>query len=141
MKNSILAAAALLGLSLMTAGNASAYSHSMVNRSPFKMRFQVNYKACSNDTWELKPGELITWRSGLCCISSLSAKADFPYGSTRINKPRVPGDAEHYLGQQIFDMIGMGSFFNILCSNTNWALTAEAPDTDGNAGFVHMHKL
>lgn len=135
MNKSLLAAALLL----LSAGRASAYSHSVVNSSPYKMRFQVNYKACSNDTWELKPGETVTWRSGLCCISTLNGKADF--ASHGINKPRTPGAAEDFWGKQVFDLIGMGSFFNILCTNTNWKLTADAPDTDGNAGFVHLQRL
>lgn len=138
MNKSLLAATAL-GLSLFSAGTASAYSHSVVNSSPYTMRFQVNYKACSNDTWILKPGELVTWRSGLCCISSLSGKADF--ASDSINRPRTPGAAEDFWGKQVFDMIGMGSFFNILCTNTNWKLTGDAPDTDGNAGVVHLERL
>jgi hypothetical protein len=63
-----------LALLLSLASSASAYSHSFTNRSPVTVRFWVNYTACSNDTWYVKPGQVITWRSGLCCISDVNVQ-------------------------------------------------------------------
>lgn len=137
MKALILCAVILAGMGV---GNASAYSHSVVNRSQYPMRFWVNYKACSNDTWDLKPGQTLTWRSGLCCISDIHAKAEFASGGTG-NKPRMPGQAEDFFGRQIFDYIGMGGFFYLICGNSNWRLTGEPADQDGNHAVVHLQRL
>ena len=130
----------LILLAGIGAGNASAYSHSVVNRSKYTMRFWVNYKACSNDTWDVKPGQTLVWRSGLCCISDIHAKAEFGSGGTG-NKPRIPDGAEDFFGRQVFDMIGMGGFFYLICQNSNWRLDGEPADQDGNPAVVSLQKL
>ena len=134
MKKIILLAAVLLGLG---AANASAYSHSVVNKSKYTIRFWVNYKACSNDSWDLKPGQTVTWRSGACCISDAHSKGAF--GASGVNRPHQLNDGEEF-GRQIFDMIGMGGFFRLLCGNSNWATDAEWLDDD-NYGLVHLQRI
>ncbi|MDP3543705.1 MAG: hypothetical protein Q8T11_14650 [Elusimicrobiota bacterium] len=119
MKRSILAVAVLL----LTAVNASAYSHSFKNNGNATVRFWVNYKACSNDTWEaVKPGETITWRSGLCCISQVVVQhVGSDYAARTDGVPRGEASA---LGDDILKP----AFLNdIICRNTNWSYAGGHP--------------
>jgi len=80
---------------------ALAYSHSFTNNAKkTAIKVWVNYRACKNDTWTLKPGQVVTWRSGGCCISEVHAQI----GSKKVDK-----------------------YFSAICRNTNWAV--EGGDT------------
>lgn len=101
------ALALLLGL----AASASAYSHSFTNRSPVTVRLWVNYAACSNDTWPaVKPGQVVTWRSGLCCISEVKVQGQrgTEGDAARLNIP----------GYKDWPAI---SWPIMTCRNSNWA--------------------
>ena len=123
-------------LAVLGARDAAAYSHSAVNKSKYTIHFWVNYKACSNDSWDLKPGQTVTWRSGLCCISSINVKT--PFNSGRLDKPRIPGQLE---GQELARYIGFDGFYHLLCQNTNWRLDAEPADQDGNGDWTSIERL
>jgi hypothetical protein len=117
----------------MTAGRAQAYSHSFVNKLKSPVRFWVNYVACSNDTWEtVKPGQTITWRSGLCCIKNTNV-GDASGKSIRKDRPDIPmnmGSVE----TGIFDSISLPwSLADAAqCHNTNWGLVS----ADGRVRIV-----
>lgn len=83
---SLTALALLLGL----ASSAAAYSHSFTNRSPVTVRFWVNYAACSNDSWYVKPGQVITWRSGACCITDVNVQGQRGTESA-VSGVKIPG--------------------------------------------------
>jgi len=104
---------------LCLAGNASAYSHSVKNASKETIRFWVNYKACSNDSWILKPGQLVTWRSGWCCITTANAQLDGERTGTQ------GGSKNH--GE---DFVRQITFSDITCGNTNWSVDGEKSGTD-----------
>ena len=113
MKGIILAVAAVV----LSAVNASAYSHSYKNNGSKPVRFWVNYKHCSNDTWpEVKPGETITWRSGLCCISEVAVGGIRAYGD-----PRGAASAT------FDDFLKMQGLEGIICKNTNWESSGAEP--------------
>lgn len=115
----------LVGLAFLAATNASAYSHSFVNRAGAPVRFWVNYIGCSNDTWTVKPGQTITWRSGLCCIKNVNAGEVAGGGgkSVRTDRPDIPMRTGS-VDTAIFDIIT--SPWSLAeaaqCHNTNWAL-------------------
>ncbi len=113
----------------LAAGNASAYSHSFANKSKFPVRFWVNYYACSNDTWAtVKPGQTITWRSGLCCIknTNVSANAE-PNKSVTTGSGVTIDKPGKDVGQAVTAVvIAPFSFIEAsMCYNTNWAVTSE----------------
>lgn len=122
MKNSIMLAAVLLGLG---AGSASAYSHSVKNTGNVTVHFWINYKACSNDSWDIKPGETITWRSGWCCITEARASMD-DVKSRRVGSSQAFGSlaAEPFVG-------------TVACSNTNWTVAGDKGGADKD-DFAHI---
>ena len=66
----------VLALLALPISHASAFSHSFSNETDHTVYFLVDYTACPSDSWDVKAGETITWRSGLCCIKATSAKID-----------------------------------------------------------------
>jgi len=122
MKNSILLAALLLGLG---AGSASAYSHSVKNIGQVTVRFWVNYKACSNDSWDIKPGQTITWRSGLCCITEAKAAMDGT-GARHVGSAQSFGS---FISEPI---VGISA-----CANTNWTVLGDKGGSDKD-DFAHL---
>lgn len=101
------------------ATNASAYSHSFVNRLKHPVHFWVNYAACSNDSWTVQPGQTITWRSGLCCISSANAvDPRKPEERSGTQKNEFFGSEDGYYAVSWM----AGEFPGAICRNTNWSL-------------------
>jgi hypothetical protein len=85
-----------LALSLvMAAGSAQAFSHSVKNISRVTIKFWVNYSVCSNDSFTLKPGELVTWRAGLCCLRTGNAQIGktIQTAGASLNKPTLCGNS------------------------------------------------
>jgi hypothetical protein len=97
----------LLALALCSApiSRAAAYSHSFTNQTNKTIRVWFNYAACSNDTFTVKPGEVVTWRSGLCCMTTANASID---GKT-LSKAGMDGV------QKFLDEAPK-------CINTNWLI-------------------
>lgn len=108
----LIALAAVLFLS----GGAQAYSHSFVNKGKNTVHFWMNYKMCSNDSWDVKPGETITWRSGLCCALTpkieLGGK-EYAGHDPEKGKPTVPMVGP---GGTVYPAGGATTY----CNNTNW---------------------
>jgi hypothetical protein len=113
----------VLALLLGLAASASAYSHSFTNNSPVTVRFWVNYAACSNDTWYVKPGQVITWRSGLCCINDINVQGQrgTEMGAANVTIPGYKGWPEI-------------NWPFIACYNTNWAYDSSKPVRGGQYG-------
>jgi hypothetical protein len=108
LKNILIA----LALTLAAAAPAAAYSHSFTNRAPVTVRFWANYAGCSNDSWAaVKPGETITWRSGLCCISEVKVQGNRGT-ETGYWRETIPG----YKGWP-----AMNWPLALVCRNTNWS--------------------
>src|SRR4051812_24082718 len=113
-----LLAAGLLCAAAVT--DASAYSHSFKNNLKHRVHFWVNYAACSNDSWTVQPGETITWRSGLCCISSANSV------DPRKPEERTPTERNEFHGSEAayYSLSWMeGQFPGAICRNTNWYLS------------------
>lgn len=111
---------ALLAL-VLSAGSAQAYSHSFVNKSPVTVHFWVNYVMCSNDSWDVKPGETITWRSGMCCMKTPQARIGETAAGVQLEAARLAG--------WIAGSVATGGFnlFDLTyCGNTNWRLGTDA---------------
>lgn len=104
--NKLLFAALVLTFAALGAGRAEAYSHSLVNRWITPVKVRVSYLACSTDTFELKPGQTVTYRSGACCITRVTHynQSNFVWE----NGVAVPAPWEHDFG--------------LLCRNTNIAI-------------------
>lgn len=109
MRNTFLAVVVLLA----SVANASAYSHSFLNKSKYTVYFWMNYASCSNDSWTVKPGETITWRSGLCCGYTPSMKL----GDKTIGGPEVKPHSPVVVTPGGPIISGSVEMF---CKNTNW---------------------
>lgn len=105
----------LLGL----ASPAAAYSHSFTNQSKLPVRFWVNYASCSNDSWpSVQPGQTVTWRSGLCCISGV--KVEPPAGVRGSGSKGGGTDAAAWVGSLGTVLTGGVIGYGLQCGNTNW---------------------
>ncbi|MEK7233041.1 MAG: hypothetical protein AAB268_04445 [Elusimicrobiota bacterium] len=110
----------VLALLALPISHASAFSHSFSNETDHTVYFLVDYTACPSDSWDVKAGETITWRSGLCCIKATSAKID---NSTEQGRQGVVA-----IGSWTGTLIGrMPSSGPPVCGRSNWKIDRTTP--------------
>lgn len=96
----LIPAALVLAFAALGASRAEAYSHGLISQAHTKVHVRIVYVLCSSDTFDLKPGQVVTYRSGACCIERVQF----------YNQSNFMSDGTPRRWEQEFGM---------LCKNTN----------------------
>lgn len=56
------------------ASESTAPEHSFQNATDADVRLAVDYISCDGDSWQVKAGQAVTWRSGFCCVSAIKVQ-------------------------------------------------------------------
>jgi hypothetical protein len=53
------------------AAESTAPEHAFRNETDADVRLAVDYVSCDTDSWQVKAGQAVSWRTGFCCVRAV----------------------------------------------------------------------